>query len=602
MTPTNLPTSLPISPGARAATCDLKPDPNLKLEAAEQRQLDPDFLARAAITSLADRLPLPWPTPPETPSSPKPRYRSAYQPPNPARLLNLEVLDWAALGNFDLVLGLVDFSGLRPVIAEKLYRASALGRVPYDPISFFLLFGWQLSNRWKRLEVLRHLKEPRHADYACAFGFRSMAYPSESGYRYFLTTLGKSYLSDLLVQSISLVQEIGLIPEAVQQAATVSFDGQIHDAASRLRCRDVGESCYQPTSEESPRACPARAQGKPGCACDSLGCRQFCKLATPRDQEARYVWYAGHNRQEPPNSELTRTSAHGPPADNSPGAKSDTAEHSSTHCLPGEGRYGYRSLPAELIDPIWRVNWTLDEAPLAPANTHEDRSAGVLLGRVIGEYSCLEVATAVGDSGLGYEPFLGAAYELGVRRVVDLRADPRTDHDKDAWSIRGYDDKGWVVCQFGYRLHPNGYDSVRRRMKWCCRQACEAPQPTDPGSSSAACSPDCPYREHSKHPFGRIINVGETFADGSLRLVRDVPYGSAAWKELYRRGRNAAEGRNARLESWGLKRLSVFGQARAQATIFLADLWGNLLQMARLIKEATLAKLTQVTQPSQLAG
>jgi hypothetical protein len=101
-----------------------------------------------------------------------------------------------------------------------------------------------------------------------------------------------------------------------------------------------------------------------------------------------------------------------------------------------------------------------------------------------------------------------------------------------------------------------------------------------------------------EHPFGRIINVAEAFADGSLRLVRDVPYGSAAWKELYRRGRNAAEGRNARLQEWGLKRLPVFGQPRGQATIFLADLWGNLLQMARLIKEATLAKMAQVTQAS----
>jgi len=101
-----------------------------------------------------------------------------------------------------------------------------------------------------------------------------------------------------------------------------------------------------------------------------------------------------------------------------------------------------------------------------------------------------------------------------------------------------------------------------------------------------------------EHPFGRIINVGETFADGSLRLARDVPYGSGAWKELYRRGRNAAEGRNARLEHSDLKRLPVFGQPRAQVTIFLADLWGNLLQLARLIKEATLAKLTQLTQAS----
>jgi hypothetical protein len=219
-----------------------------------------------------------------------------------------------------------------------------------------------------------------------------------------------------------------------------------------------------------------------------------------------------------------------------------------------------------------------------------------LLGQIVGEYDWLHVASAVGDAGVGYEPFLSVAYALGARRVVDLRADPRTDHDRDGWGIRGYDDKGWAVCQFGYRLHPNGYDDERRRMKWCCRQACEAPP--DPPGSPIAGPPDCPYRDRAEHPFGRIINVGKAFADGSLRLARDVPYGSTAWKELYRRGRNAAEGRNARLESWNLKRLPIFGQARAQATIFLADLWGNLLQMARLIKEATLAKLAQVSQAS----
>ncbi len=595
MTPTALPTSpATLAPRVDSASPALKPNlkPDLSLDAAGERQANPDFLAQAAITSLADRLPLPWPTPPETPPSPKPRYRSAYQPPNPTSLLSLDAPDWAALDNFDLVLRLVDFSGLRPVLAEKLYRASALGRVPYDPISFFLLFGWQLANRWNRLEVLRHLKEPRYADYALAFGFRPGPYPSESGYRYFLTVLGEKPLHDLLVQSMNLVRRAGLIPKQVQQAATVSFDGQIHDAASHLRCQSVQASCYQPTTSEAPRPCPARDKGQTGCVGDTLACKAICKRATPRDPEARYVWYVGHNRdghpdqQHPHPSEPTSLPERAPTNPNpKPEAKPQTS-------VVGEGRYGYRSLASQLIDPAWRVNWTLDEAELAPANTHEESSAGSLLKQVVGEYSWLHVASAVGDAGLGYAPFLEVAYELGVRRVVDLRADPRTDHDKDGWGIRGYDDQGWAVCQFGFRLRPNGYDAQRHRMKWCCRQACES----SPESSPIARPPDCPYRDRDEHPFGRVVNVGKTFADGSLRLVRDVPYGSAAWKEIYRRGRNAAEGRNARLEAWGLKRLPVFGQPRSQATIFLADLWGNLLQLARLIKAATLAHLTQASQ------
>ena len=604
MTLTTLPTSpATLASGVDSASPALKSDrkSDLRLDAAEQRRGNPDFLARAAITTLADRLPLRWPPSPDTPPSPKRRYRSAYQSPNPTSLVSPDAPAWTTLGNFDLVLRLIDFSGLRPMLAAKLYQASALGRVPYDPISLFLLFGWQLVNRWNRLEALRKLAEARNADYACAFGFRPGFYPSESGYRYFLTTVGQQPLGDLLVQSMNLVHQAGLIPESVKQAATLSFDGQIHDAASRLRCRDVCDRCYQPTSRASPRTCPAREQGKSGCRCDSLACQFACKLSTPRDPEARYVWYAGHNRHEQPDAECTRGWANGPTADNSKGPTSDTSEHASTHASThasqGEERYGYRSLSAQLVDPNQRVNWTLGEAELAPANTHEESSAAKLLGQVVGEYAWLHVATAVGDAGLGYAPFLEVAYELGVRRVVDLRADPRTDHDKAGWGLRGYDDKGWSVCQFGSRLHPNGYDAKRHRMKWCCRQVCEVPPeaPTDkPGSQ-----PDCPYRNRAEHPYGRIVNVGKTFADGSLRLVRDVPYGSAAWKETYRRGRNAAEGRNARLEEWGLKRLPVFGQPRSQTTLFLADVWGNLLQLARLIKEATLAKLAQGTQASQ---
>jgi hypothetical protein len=558
-------------PALNTLTLAAKPDPTLS--ASEQRQASLDFRARCTIAALAGRLPLPWPTPPNTSPSPKHRYRSAYQAPKPDSLPALDA--WTLLGPFDLVLRLIDFSALRPILAGLLYQPSALGRVPYDPISFLLLFGWQLTNRWNRLEVLRHLREPRYADYASAFGFGGAGkgpYPSESGYRYFLTTLGKASLHDLLVQSMDLVRRAGLIPASVEQSATVSFDGQIHDAASRLKCPAIQASCYQPTSSEAPRPCPAKEKGQAGCPCDTSACKALCKRATPRDTDARFVWYQGHNQGNP-----TRSAT--PQAPDAPAARAGGSG--------GEGRFGYRSLPCQFIVPVWRTSWTLDEADLAPANSHEETPAARLLRRVVGEYPWLQIAIAVGDSGLGYAPFLEAAYALDVRRVIDLRAEPRTDQDRDGFAIRGYDDKGWAVCQFGYRLHPNGFDKERHRTKWCCRQACQAE------GTSAVCPPDCPYRDREAHPLGRILNVGERFADGSLRLVRDIPYGSAAWKETYRRGRNASEGRNARLEEWGLKRLPVFGRLRTQATLFLADLWANLLQLARLIKEATLASFPQ---------
>jgi hypothetical protein len=94
------------------------------------------------------------------------------------------------------------------------------------------------------------------------------------------------------------------------------------------------------------------------------------------------------------------------------------------------------------------------------------------------------------------------------------------------------------------------------------------------------------------HRHGRVINVAETFADGSLRLVRDIPVGSSTWKTLYHRARNAVESRNATLEAWGFKRLSVFGLLRAKAAIFLADVLDTLTTLARLVREATQADLT----------
>jgi len=100
---------------------------------------------------------------------------------------------------------------------------------------------------------------------------------------------------------------------------------------------------------------------------------------------------------------------------------------------------------------------------------------------------------------------------------------------------------------------------------------------------------ECPYAA-SDRPHGLIVNLGERFADGSIRLVRDVPVQSPAWKRLYHRARNAVEGRHATFEAWGLKRLSSYGLARGRATTFQADAWSNLSTLARLAREATLAK------------
>jgi hypothetical protein len=204
-------------------------------------------------------------------------------------------------------------------------------------------------------------------------------------------------------------------------------------------------------------------------------------------------------------------------------------------------------------------------------------------------YPDLQVEAVAGDAGYGYQVFLQAVYDhLHARRVIDLRRHP-SDEDPQNWVVRGYDDRGRPICPFGYSLVANGYDPSRQRTKWVCQKAClkncqpkvQIPQVSYP-------PPDCPY-QHTDHPHGRIFNLAERFPDGSIRLVRDVPFGSPTWKSIYHRGRNAVEGRNATFQAWGLKRLSVYGLPRVTAFIFLADLLNNLTTMARLIREATLA-------------
>ena len=540
-----------------------------------QRVQDALFVSGCSLAGLQAQLPLCWPTPPGTPPSPKKSYRSGY-----AYLGWVELTDppsWDQLSGFDVLLRLVDFSGLRPVLAQLLGWRTGRGQQPFDPVSVFLLLGWQIVNRWSRAETLRQLQQPRHADYARRFGFVEGVYPSEGALRYFLTALGAhatgtgevvmvtqdqrtwavagQRLNQLLAQVVHLVRAAGVVSAAAWEAALVCPDGQLHEAASRLRCQAVGTTCYQPTTPDRPRPCPAREKGLRGCDCATHQCAQLCKRATPRDPEARFVWYTGRNQ--------------------------DAGE-------AGEAHYGYRSLPLQLADRERRFSLTL-LSDVQPANQHEEIPASALLLQLGDHYPDLRVDSVAGDAGLGWTVFLRTVYEhLQARRVVDLRGHA-CDRDEPGWVLRGYDDQGRPLCEYGYALRANGFDGQRRRHKWVCQQVCLQ------GGAPRVClpqvcypPPECPYQAPEQSQ-GKVVNVGACFGDGSWRLVRDVVVGSPTWKALYHRGRNAVEGRNATLEDWGLKRLPVYGLPRSKALLFLADVWGNLTTLARLIREATQA-------------
>jgi hypothetical protein len=498
--------------------------------------------------------------------------------------------NWENLSLFDLVLRLVDFSGLRPVLAHLLGWTSARGKVPFDPVSLFLFVSWRLVNGWSRAQALRNLRDPRYADYVAAFGFQGADFPSEGGVRYFLTTLGQrsdeetenvsvavdttrmetfavQRLNQLLAASVALLRQAGLITLAAWQAALLGLDGQIHDAASRRRCSFVQEGCYM-SLQEAARACPAKEKKKRGCDCDTLACFQVCHHAPNRDPEARCVVYQGTNQRP----------THSPNAPTEP---------SQAKPLRGELRYGYRSLATQFAEPTRRFSVVLLDDFL-PANAREENPATALLLQLQRFYPDLCIHTVAADAGLGYYAFLHVIYHLHAKRVVDLRADP-SDKDQVEWTVRGYDDKGRPVCTFGYSFTANGFDSDRQRHKWFCGRACLSDKSPLVQLKGVKYPPEeCPYQGQD-HPHGQVVNVGETFGDGSIRLARDVPFRTPAWKRFYGRARNAAEDRNADLEAWGLKRLPVYGKPRGRAFIALADVWINLTVLARLIREATFA-------------
>jgi hypothetical protein len=562
-----------------------------RLNAIEARAQDSDFVAQCSFWVLQGRLPMCWPTPPDVPSSPKNCYRSHYV------YLGWQDLqgpvDRDNLSDFDLVLRLVDFSGLRPVLAQRLGWTSARGQTPFDPVSIFLLHGWQITHGWTRAETLRNLRNPRYADYARRFGFVDGVYPTEGGLRYFLTALGRhsdadgdtvtveedegrsvevpiQYLNQLLAGAVNLIREADLLsPEAWSQAL-VCPDGMLLHAASRLRCASVEDRCYQLITADTPRLCAAQEKGRQGCNCDTLACTDACRFATPRDAEARFVWYSGSN-QRPDN----------------PNRSTDPNQNQKKR---GKGVYGYRSLPLLLADPVRRFHLSL-LADFRPANDREEVPATALLLQLEQFYPDLHLDAFVGDAGFGYDVVLHTVYHLGAKRVVDLRAH-ESDRDKAFWPTRGYDDKGRPICPFGYALTANGYDSQRQRYKWFCGQAClHGVEPAIWVDGVHYPPQECPH-QNPELPRGHILNIGETFRDGSLRLVRDLPVGSPTWKRLYHQARNASESRNATFERWDLKRLPVYGGLRGKAFAYLADTWATLTTLARLVREATFATST----------
>jgi hypothetical protein len=400
---------------------------------------------------------------------------------------------------------------------------------------------------------VRVLKGKEGHDLRRRLGFEDQ-FPTESGLRYFEKQITPELQWEIDALQVEMLYQAGLLPTHPDHKQTVilSFDGMLHQAYSRMRCAHVRDKCYQ----DAPRSCPAREKHKQGCDCAGPQCAQFCRYATPRDPEARLMVYSGNNKRSP---------------DNPNASTQDKDKKSSRDRLV----YGYYSYAGQMLDLALATYWILPAA-FGSATTDDRTLFPDNWSALRARFPWLHIKAVLADAGAGYQCCLDPIWEAGALRMVDTRAD-KADKDPQAQLRRGYDDKGYPLCPFGYVCHPNGHDYDRRLTKWRCAKACLV-DPERP-------VPACDYLD-SQHKHGYTTTVGRTHADGTVRLAREIPFGSPTWKKLYHR-RNCAESRNSVQQRLGLKRLPVYGLPPGYSQVLLCDFVANQRTLVRLFRQAT---------------
>ena len=554
------------------------------LTAVKKRAAQPLLATTFAVQSLLHQLPLLFLVDKSVPPSPKTRYRSHYRYLGPESLLDKAYR--RTLSDFEIALYIIDFSPLEHLLAQ-MYVDSRKGQVPFHPVSMFLCICLRREQKLSWNKLARLLAGEHGAGWRHLFGFQEGNTPSASGLRYFFHTLGPEVFDELCPLFIKLLRQHGLFPERStypndpeERGITVTQDGMLHPALSRPSCQLATDECYQPLAQAAPepptaqeieptsqttaqensasaRYCRAREKGLPGCACNTPGCVQQCKRASVLDPDARFIHYEGHNNKE--------------------GATQVADKEGKSQ---GTDVFGFRSVVDRGLDDRFAVAWNMLSG-LYPANTDERTIFVERLLRLRKEFPDLKIGEWIDDSGVGYGECLEAIWDLGALRMVDIRHH-ESDNDYEKCVQRGYDANGHPLCPHGYHLHSNGYDYDLRRRKYVCRQTCR----TEPLREGEAIRPvvDCPYLNDGS--LGFIVNVGKTLPDGSIRLAREIPYGSEEWDKRYGR-RNVSESRNGQIEGMGLKRMKSYGTARNTKEIQLADLLINLHTLGRLVREAT---------------
>jgi hypothetical protein len=525
--------------------------------AYRQRETVDRFKTTFSLDGLQEELP--WRFPCMVPEIARFRALSWYEYPGWTALREGKQLEVESA--FYTVLHLIDFAPLRAeLVALVGIIPDGRGQTPFDPVSLFLccLLRWEKGLGWKTLAKL--LAREEGACWRRLFGFRDGRVPSASAMRAFYNNLGTLFESDLCPRFIELLCTAGLLPQQAtdphspaNNGITVAADGMLHEAHTSMRCGQVTDTCYQPTSAQAPRPCPAQEKGFDGCTCADECCAQRCRLTTPRDSEARLIHYTGSNQEGQEDPSRARNV------------------------------YGYRSYPQVICDDEIHTYWVAYCSTQA-ANTDERTIMPRDFDHLHQRLPELHIHEYVADAAAGYKCCLDPLYDNGVIPVIAIRHD-KSDNDEDACKTRGYDKHGVPLCAHGYRMSFNGLDYRRLRSCWVCRQACAYQHPQQPQDA------DCPFRDPDR-PLGFVTHITRAFIhqDGSRheRLARLFPYNSSIWKEHYGAPKNAVEARNSQLARLGLKRIWSYGLHGAASDIAFADLLINLRNLGRLVQQATL--------------
>jgi len=569
------PLSVPESPFHRLTTLPRSELASTRdIPAAERRLLTEHFVSTFQWETVRPLLPLRLETVPDV----RPwrcrlcRSHYAWLPPDDIH----SAADLAGMDDFDLLIRLFDFSPWRPILGQRF--SSNFGPPPFDPVSIGL--GWLLARwrnwTWPRLVTELHSRE-RGLGYCLRLGFDPGDLPAESTFRMALNNTAEDWLRQCEDSLLLGLMAYGLVPtsstfpgDPPQRGLTIATDSQLVAARSRMRCRYQNPRCFLPPRG---RVCAAREAGKQGCACDTDACAHHCRFVTPRDPDAAYVFYTGSNQ---PASSPTAP------------ASGSTEENGRRR---GKHHFGYKSKGFNIIDDRLFTYWPIS-GPFVSANRNDHLQTIPGFKDLQRRFPDLNIGEVIGDAGEGFDEILSFVHDdLKALRTIDLRHHA-TDDDPLTCLKRGYDAQGNPLCLHGYRLYFNGHDYKRGNSKWACRQRCLHRSQPDvvPDSllnQETRSASTCPYRAR-EHPLGCVITVNFSFPNGDIRLARDLRVDSPTWK--LRIGRQSyAEARNADQSRYGVKRSPWHGQDNSAQASILADILTSARNIARFVREATLA-------------